>query len=284
MLEPKLMEYHGPPYVIFNKSANCLKGLEDVTETLLLDECATSNSHDVSLKLWRVLITTHNVTSQDVSTFKRSPGYNLIYCFPWSITIGDETVRCSTMMFQLSDDISFKFRNQIYIGRKRKLVNLRFETPFVTDVPAKAHFSSGSLANSDVLMFDRIQELTRSYEKLSDEHEVSIVVSKHGTAWWTTIAFVATLCLGLIVLTVMNYNLSQRLHLTNKVLASDVAELKTYAPVSCVNCARSQSSPVQTTQVVTSGLSSSDKKDKPNFEVGCSENDQCWASLTGSST
>lgn len=107
MFTPQLLEYHGSPYVLYNKSINCLKGLEDLTETLIFDECSIVNYHDPKLNIWRVLIQTQDVKSQDVSSYKRTATANYIYCFPWNMVIDREEIRCPTLMFELPVDKPF---------------------------------------------------------------------------------------------------------------------------------------------------------------------------------
>lgn len=85
--KPEPKEYHGPPFVLFESSNNCLKGLEDMSETLIQNECLVNGFHDPNIKLRSTLNASTNLTSQDVSNVKTLPGNNFIYCFQLSVSL-----------------------------------------------------------------------------------------------------------------------------------------------------------------------------------------------------
>lgn len=260
---PTMMEYHGSRMVVFNKTANCIRGLEENTEQGIMVDCPAFNFVDPNINIWRKIVTTNDVYSQDISTFKRTSRANYVYCFPYNITIEGQTTRCPILMFKLPVDKAFVTGNLTYTPMVRKIKLSRIEHHFIESI-SLGHFNENSLASSDVTMFDRIQQLTRTNEELIIQQKQSITITKNGSIWWSTILFIAALVLITTCLIVWNLHLSQGLQTSSKQVASDVAELKNYDRISCVNCVKNTSQ----TQVVQQ-TSSSDGK--PKVEVGRDE-------------
>jgi len=116
---------------------------------------------------------------------------------------------------------------------------------------SSAHFNYSRVANSDTVMFDRIQELQQENDRLIREQEVSVIVSKHRWTFWTTILSAILLVSLLLILVRRLYNITKEVHSTNKSTSSELKELKkTYEAISCVNYkSNSQQSNQQTTVV-----------------------------------
>lgn len=234
---PVMKDYHGPQYILYNQNINCIKGLDDIIERVVYDDCNTANYIDPSVKRWRSYAT-HDIHEQDLSNYKRTPHYNYIYCFPYEIKIGNSKYRCPTLPFKLSTTVPFQFRNQSYTPQVRRIKISHIEHLFFDDI-SSLHFDNLSIATSDAIFFDRIQELIQKNEQLMRSQEYSATVAEHGVTWWITVTIVFLVGLAIFGLIVININLSQKLHKQNIKVASDVAEIKNYEPISCVNCQKS---------------------------------------------
>jgi len=243
---PTMKEYQGSHYVLYNSTSNCSKGLEDVSERAVMDDCYTKNYRDPNLNIWRSLITTREIYNQDISTFKRTPHCNYVYCFPFNITIDGETFRCPSLMFKVPVELPFKINNISYIPMIRRIKMSHIEHSFIEDIPT-GHFDESSIATSGAHMFDRIQELTMINDQLVQREQTSITIAKHGIAWWSTILTVGILILITICLSIINLRSSKILREQGNQVASDVAEMKIYDRISCVSCMKNAS---QNTQIV----------------------------------
>lgn len=229
---PTMMEYQGSRFVLYNRTANCSLGLEDIPERAIMEECSTPNYRDPKTSVWRSLITTRDIYKQDISTFKRTWALNYIYCFPFDIIIDGEKYRCPSLMFKLDSKKAFKIGKQEYKPNFQVHKFMHRERNFIEDIPT-GHFNLDSIATSDVKMFERIQELTDQNLALIHTQETSITILKHGTAWWSTIIMVGILIIVTIILTFYNLHLSRKLHAQSSQVASDVAEMKTYERLTC---------------------------------------------------
>ena len=261
-LTPTMMEYHGNRFIIYNKTSNCIRGLEDTPERGIMMDCAVANFVDPGVNVWRRVVTTKDIYSQDITTYKRTPKMNYIYCFPFNITVDGQTTRCPTLMFKLPVEKAFVTGNISYVPQIRRIKVSRMEHNFIEDV-SLGHFDENSLASSDVTMFDRVQQLTELNAQLLLEQQQSITITKHGSTWWSTILLVLALVLITIGLATWNLRLSKTLQSRSKQVANDVAELKTYERISCVNCAKNTSNATSIVQGLQDG--------RPKVEVGRDE-------------
>lgn len=251
---PSLLEYQGREYVLWNKTANCIKGIDKPIDRAVLDECSEYGYKDPDLNIWRNIVTTNNVYLNNVASYKHSKSANYIYCFPWNVTINGETTRCPVLMFRLDPRLSFSTRNITYKGIHRKILLSFSEQSFYEGV-SLAHFDENKIASNQLSMFDRIQELQSINDGLVHDQEVSIIVTKHGFAYWLTIFVVGILCVICISLLVYILKITNKVHAQNKTQSIDLQEIKkTYEATSCINCSNTSSKQQQTTIVSSTPL------------------------------
>ena len=267
---PNLLEYQGRDYVLWNKTANCIKGIERPIDRAILDECSELNYKDPDLNIWRSIITTSDVYKNNIASYKHSFSSNFIYCFPWNITINGETTRCPILIFKLDSRISFNTRNISYKGIQRKIMSSFVEQPFIESV-SLAHFDSNKIASNNLAMFDRIQELQALNEDLIHNQNLSIIVTKHGIVYWLTICTVGLMIIIFIGLLLYSLQVTKRVHAQGKSQSLDLQELKRiYEPVSCINCtirAEQSAQQQQQTTVVSSGNTSSSTPHQPSVDA-----------------
>lgn len=229
-----MKDYQGAHNVLYNPSINCVKGIEDTSERVIFDDCNIQNYATPDVNHWRSY-TTNNIYEHDLTTFKRTSHHNYIYCFPYSIKIGEVSYRCPTSVFKLPTNTSFVARNVSFTANVKRIKLARSDHFFIESV-SPLHFDNTSIATSDALFFDRVQELEAQVNRLLKEQEYSVTITKQGVAWWSTITTVGAVSIIIVVLIVVNIQLSKRLHEQSHKVASDVAEIKNYEPISCVNC------------------------------------------------
>ena len=266
---PNLLEYQGREYVLWNKTANCIKGIEKPIDRAILDECSEVDHKDTKLNIWRSIVTTSDVYRNNVASYKHSFKWNFIYCFPWNITVNGETTRCPILTFKLDSNIPFHTKNITYNGLRRKIISSFVEQPFVESV-SPAHFDSNKIAINNLAMFDRIQELQALNEDLINNQELSIIVTKHGMVYWSTICtvgFLITICICLIL---HSLRITNQVRVQNKSQSMDLKELKrTYEAVSCINCniRAEKAQQQQQTTIVASGSPSTSISPQPSVDA-----------------
>lgn len=100
--EPKYYEYRGPGLVIYNKSSNCLKGMDEVIGNFVAAKCTETGYEDRRLWDWKTQAigspTSQPVQTQAISSWP----WVYVYCFPGEIGLeGGKRVRCPPHPFQL---------------------------------------------------------------------------------------------------------------------------------------------------------------------------------------
>lgn len=159
---PTLMEYQGERFIVYNKTANCIKGIEEPTQRAVTDYCDTANYTDPAVTVWRKLVTVDNIYShQNITTLKRTLLYNYIYCFPSEIRISDGNHKCPPAVFRVPINVGWSTRDKNYVPIIRKVKFVERELPFIDDVHL-THFDDDSLAANDASMFDKLQELRKT--------------------------------------------------------------------------------------------------------------------------
>lgn len=96
-----LLHYIGKPYVVYNETNNCAKGI-DMPETPLINEdCKERDYIDPELSSWQT------IAHGDPRKIKLDPvrihanKYSYVYCFPHNITVYNTTEICPPQLFRL---------------------------------------------------------------------------------------------------------------------------------------------------------------------------------------
>lgn len=234
---PVMLDYQGVNYVLLNSSSNCIKGLEDITERVVYEECDTRNYFSPSIREWR-RYHPNKMDDENLTAVKRTQHGNYIYCFPYKIILNGTSHRCPTMPFKLSLSTAFTVGNHSYELHHRRVKIAHVDKPFIDQVSVN-HFDNFSVASSDAVFFDRIQYLANENLKLTKELHFSREVVKHGVTWYATVGLYITVTAILVTLMVKIFLMSQQLKTQGKKMAGDVTELKNYDVTNCSNCRKS---------------------------------------------
>jgi len=158
------MEYRGHKYLIYNRTSNCLKAIDEPSQIAIIEVCNIANFTDPRLQVWEALTTTRDVFSHpNTCQVKRTLLY--IYCFPFNITLESGTVRAPPYPFRMSICKAFEIPIMEYRPVIRKL-NLTGpnELPAVDSINI-GHFSIASEAINQAAWFDKIQSLQQKLER-----------------------------------------------------------------------------------------------------------------------
>lgn len=113
--DPMLAQYAGPPFVLYNTTANCTLGIQEPVRKGVSVRCSRHNYSDQALKLWSKKHSTTNIIKENTSTtVKQNFPYNHIYCFGQNISISNlQYTPCPPYVFILNATIQFKTTDNI---------------------------------------------------------------------------------------------------------------------------------------------------------------------------
>ena len=234
--QPSLMEYQGDNYLIYNKTSNCIKAIEEPAQRLISEECSDQDYVDPKLRVWRTLITTDRIYEHNNSTtVKKTARYNYVYCFPWNITIADGVHRCPPYVFRVPVSLAFTTQSYKYKSYRRKL-NITVAESYAIDVVHSGHFEFDSETSNEVNMFDNIRALRVKLDEMIHERETSITITKHGTTWWFAICVITLLMIATVSLVTYNLKTSKKSSHRCKKVALEMKELISQYQDVKVNC------------------------------------------------
>jgi hypothetical protein len=241
---PELREYQGSNYVIYNKTRNCIMGIQKPVERTIMERCIKENFVDPKVKVWRTLLSDYNVDGQDVTNVLKTPFYNFVYCFPSNITLRSQSIYCPTQVMKLAFNEPFTTGSYSHEYTHRKIFG-HMDNKFVDNVHL-AHFDDVSVATPEVAMFRRIQQYIQDDIKREQAEEAEWRVSKQGPAIWSLAILILILSLTVVCLFVYinrvihhgQRKLAQRQREVKMELKSLATNYDTYQKMDCTNCAK----------------------------------------------
>lgn len=264
---PSLMEYQGDRFLIFNETNNCIKAINEPTQTAVLDECTEANFTDPRLQNWRSIISTEDIYSvKNTCQVKRTLLFNYIYCFPENITLktGEHKLPPNVVRLPVSEPFKIPIMNYKPIVRKINITN-EHEYAAIDSIHI-GHFPMGSDATDQTKWFQEIQRLRKLNQQLKIREEKNVSVERGGIIWWTLISLFVLMTAATIALITYNIYSSDKRH---RRLTRDIVELKSnYAEVKidCPNCSHND----QLKNTFTSNKTAT-HTEKQKIEVGKDE-------------
>lgn len=234
---PTLKEYHGSDYVIYNRSCNCIKGIEEPMERAIVDDCSITNHRDPKIQSWHSLFSTNDIYKYHNSTaVKRGFSFNYVYCFPWKISLPDGNYRCPPSVFKLRLNVSFVTADYNYHPVLRKF-NVKVDDLQFVDQIHRSHFADFSNAINDAAMFDELQRLRRELDQIHIDEDKKYTVVKHSPTYYILLVHILIL---LLFSTGAGAFLLRVYHVSYNILANDVVEIKhIYGSTTCLHCSQS---------------------------------------------
>lgn len=184
---PTLKEYRGHNYLVYNKTSNCLKAIDEPLQPAVLEECSTMNFTDSRLQIWETLVETRDISKYPhTCQSMRTLAYNYIYCFPFDIVTQFGKLRNPPYPHRISTSQPYQLpiikHEYKPIIRKLNLTGPN-ELPAIDSIHV-GHFSSDSNAVDQAAWFDKIQGLQKQIEGYKVYQENIIAVTKHSSAYW----------------------------------------------------------------------------------------------------
>lgn len=203
---PTLMEYRGSDYLIFNQTSNCMKAIDKPSQKVVDETCLTTDYIDPKLQIWKPITRTREIENMlnETCNIKKTLEYNYIYCFPYEIKIEGESYRMPPNAFRLSSSIGFEIPGKLNFTPKKSFLNITKQSELpVIDMVHVGHFPNDSEVINTNQWFAKIQNLHKLNDKLHEEEEKSIMITKYSITWWisllTVIAWIKlTLFLGFV--------------------------------------------------------------------------------------
>ena len=170
--EPILVEYKGADYLIYNKTNNCIKAIDQPHQIAVMEECTQKNREDNRLKIWsRTKIDLDDDKYRQEPKVQRAVRANYIYCYQHKITIDGEIMQCPPYTFKLPSTLSFE-TNGIKHSALNRTTNARLET-FAIDNVQTNHFLNETEFSYEVKLIDSMRNLNNKMKEVSKRHELA---------------------------------------------------------------------------------------------------------------
>jgi len=174
--DPKLMEYRGMDYAIYNKSNQCIKGIEKPTDDFVIDECLQPNYVDPRVNTWQQVQPEPNkVIPYPVTHVRTSPRVNYIYCYMENITIDGIVQVCPPEVFSLPIETPFNIGGIQHRVSQRKLAILKTFEPAIDKIHP-LHFTE-TLADPGELV-KNLTVLRHHLDSLEELQNKSIIIPR----------------------------------------------------------------------------------------------------------
>lgn len=108
------MAYHGPKYVMVNKTNNCMNEvapsmLSDDTVAVPTCEKPSTNLKEYALHMWHKEYCTNNIIPMKSNVqIKHFNGLTRIYCYPYNVTLDNELHQCPDYVFETDSNTVYK--------------------------------------------------------------------------------------------------------------------------------------------------------------------------------
>lgn len=107
-IRPKLIEYDGWKFAIFNRTCNCISAIEEPIDRFVLDDCSMDDFVDPRLTIWKDVPVSLNTESPfPVTTAHSSADFTYIYCYPNNVTINGIVYACPAEPFVVNNNMNF---------------------------------------------------------------------------------------------------------------------------------------------------------------------------------
>lgn len=119
---PTYKEYAGHRYLIYNKTSDCAKAIDEPSQRLVFERCTKQGGRDSRLMKWRTIVQTNDVVSQNFSTSVSKTGiHNYVQCYPKNITVQGIQRRCPPYVFKLFINQTFSTDDYEYTAEDIKI-------------------------------------------------------------------------------------------------------------------------------------------------------------------
>lgn len=120
LINPVLLTYTGPKFVLANLDINCIKAYDEPEETGTTELCNTPDLKEIETNTWTQDTTTSLSLDKLIPKpqVKYSLLYSYIYCFPGNITIEDKTSFCPSTSFKLPITTNFSIDGLHHVTSK----------------------------------------------------------------------------------------------------------------------------------------------------------------------
>ena len=198
---PTLMEYVGEKFLIYNRTINCVKAIDEPPRNFVSDKCETSNGLDKRLSNWQRVITTDNPYEQPTFTsIKSSVPYTYIYCFRLNITINGETTRCPPYVFRVNYKLGWNSTDLVHKKIEARDIDATLELTPMTHEVHSVHFVNEDHLTDENLAIDKIRQLSKKLQELQRESVAFSLPNNTGVSNRSALLFMSASCVGLLLI------------------------------------------------------------------------------------
>lgn len=201
--KPALMEYAGERYLIYNTSSNCVKAIDQPTQSFVQVSCANRNVEDKRLALWQKVLETDNPYEQPANTsVKGQYPYVYVYCYRLNITIREKTYKCPPYVFRLNATIPWNTTDINHVPDENMEIEEAIEALTLTHDVHSTHFMHDEHLVDENKAIEEITNLRVELDKIKKEN-LAITLPIQGGGLTNQIALKMTITLIAILLLIM---------------------------------------------------------------------------------
>lgn len=164
------MEYTGHRFVVYNRTANCMKAINDPTTDHVAVICDQHDWFDPSLSEWKIVSTSHDPLGLQEKTQVIEGWPNiLVYCWPSYINVQGTREQCPPYPFVLNASVAWTTESFAWRPSNIELAALEGADPLVHNVHL-GHFANQSFAISENHLIKQIKAKEDKIEELMAEH------------------------------------------------------------------------------------------------------------------
>lgn len=220
---PRLLEYTGARYLIYNSTSNCIKSMPNLP-LHNADQCLELDAEDPALKQWKVVTESSNIESYpNLSTVLKTLRGNVIYCLPGSIEIDGHKYKCPYEPFELPPNRGFRTSQQRHVP-SLYTANLN-QTSYVISAVHAGQYLPDSDVIQHLAMFDKLRKERELNKKLLAQLEERVAIVKGSSIFWGVVCFLIESVVGTIVYCIIIYKLKHRLEKLLQRKPSDAGNL-----------------------------------------------------------
>ena len=193
-----LMEYVGERFLIYNKSSNCIRAIDEPSQQYVTAMCDTPNGIDKRLALWQRVLQVEDPYDQPANTtLKESWPYTYVYCFRLNITTKAKTSRCPPYVFRLNASMPWNTTDLRYEPQKFDFDRTAEIFPATHDVHS-VHFLGEEHLVDENSAIDKILDLRELVSALNQQNVAIQLPVKGGNVSYAT-AFYSSMWLTIIL-------------------------------------------------------------------------------------
>lgn len=186
---PAIKTYTGPTFLIYNRTSDCAKGIDEPYDLGVQEECKEEKSTDKRFDLWAVetISDDRTIADYDLDQTKKTPAFNYIYCYGKIIEIESLTITCPPFVFKLPFNKTYTLGMEHYEPSELKLSYKPEGQKAIDPIPSQYIHSSDTDEASMLMLIRRMRAENHEMKHIVEN---SIVIHQYSFSYWLTMVVI----------------------------------------------------------------------------------------------